>query len=126
LETLLVMAQEKLGENDTNHTLTDRQGHPIHDNHKFPDMVHAFKPDPITNVQSMERFFDFVSLTPEATHMITFLFSPWGITRQLPANARLRGQYLQVGEPGRVSRPRQISLGTAEARDPESHAKRSE
>ena len=51
----------------------------IRDAMKFPDMVHAFKPDPVTNVQDMERFFDFVSLTPEATHMITFLFSPWGI-----------------------------------------------
>lgn len=51
----------------------------IRDAMKFPDMIHAFKPDPVTNVQDMERFFDFVSLTPEATHMITFLFSPWGI-----------------------------------------------
>jgi len=56
----------------------------IRDPLKFPDMVHAFKPDPLTNVQSMERFFDFVSLSPEATHMVTFLFSPWGI----PANYR--------------------------------------
>lgn len=56
----------------------------IRDAIKFPDMVHAFKPDPVTNVQSMERFFDFVSLSPESTHMITFLFSPWGI----PANYR--------------------------------------
>lgn len=56
----------------------------IRDAMKFPDMVHAFKPDPVTNVQSMERFFDFVSQTPEATHMVTFLFSPWGI----PANYR--------------------------------------
>lgn len=56
----------------------------IRDAMKFPDMVHAFKPDPVTNLQSMERFFDFVSNTPEATHMITFLFSPWGI----PANYR--------------------------------------
>ncbi|WP_420849601.1 catalase [Paenibacillus montanisoli] len=56
----------------------------IRDPLKFPDMVHAFKPDPLTNVQDMQRFFDFVSLTPEATHMITFLFSPWGI----PANYR--------------------------------------
>ncbi|ADV66323.1 catalase [Deinococcus maricopensis] len=56
----------------------------IRDAMKFPDMVHAFKPDPITNVQHMGRFFDFVSNTPEAMHMITFLFSPWGI----PANYR--------------------------------------
>lgn len=51
----------------------------IRDAMKFPDMVHAFKPDPLTNVQDMGRFFDFISNTPEALHMVTFLFSPWGI-----------------------------------------------
>ncbi|WP_458093851.1 catalase [Roseomonas sp. WA12] len=51
----------------------------IRDAMKFPDMVHAFKPDPVHNRQQMNRFFDFVSCTPEATHMITHLFSPWGI-----------------------------------------------
>ena len=51
----------------------------IRDPLKFPDMVHAFKPDPIHNRQQMNRFFDFVSMSPEATHMITHLFSPWGI-----------------------------------------------
>ncbi|WP_240763129.1 catalase [Paenibacillus thalictri] len=56
----------------------------IRDPLKFPDMVHAFKPDPVTNVNDPERMFDFLSQSPEATHMVTFLFSPWGI----PANYR--------------------------------------
>ncbi len=56
----------------------------IRDAMKFPDLVHAFKPDPVTNRQDGERIFDFISNTPEALHMITFLFSPWGI----PANYR--------------------------------------
>lgn len=56
----------------------------IRDAMKFPDLVHAFKPDPVTNRQDARRIFDFVSQTPEATHMVTFLFSPWGI----PANYR--------------------------------------
>ncbi len=56
----------------------------IRDAMKFPDLVHAFKPDPVTNCQDGERIFDFISGTPEAMHMITFLFSPWGI----PANYR--------------------------------------
>ncbi len=56
----------------------------IRDALKFPDLVHAFKPDPITNRQDGERIFDFISNTPEALQMITFLFSPWGI----PANYR--------------------------------------
>lgn len=51
----------------------------IRDPLKFPDMVHAFKPDPLHNRQDQNRFFDFVSMSPEATHMITHLFSPWGI-----------------------------------------------
>src|SRR3954449_10440779 len=56
----------------------------IRDAIKFPDMIHAFKPDPVTNRQDMQRFFDFCSLTPEATHMVTWIMSPWGI----PANYR--------------------------------------
>lgn len=56
----------------------------IRDAIKFPDFIHAFKPDPVTNRQDGERQFDFISNTPEALHMITFLFSPWGI----PANYR--------------------------------------
>ncbi len=60
----------------------------IRDAIKFPDVVHAFKPDPVTNRQDARRIFDFISLTPEAMHMITWLFSPWGI----PANYReMRG-----------------------------------
>jgi catalase len=56
----------------------------IRDALKFPDLIHAFKPDPVTNRQDGERIFDFISNTPDAMHMITFLFSPWGI----PANYR--------------------------------------
>lgn len=51
----------------------------IRDAMKFPDMIHAFKNDPVSNVPDSQRMFDFVARTPEATHMITFLFSPWGI-----------------------------------------------
>ncbi len=56
----------------------------IRDAMKFPDMVHSLKPDPITNRQDGGRIFDFMSNTPESVHMLTFLFSPWGI----PANYR--------------------------------------
>lgn len=56
----------------------------IRDAIKFPDFIHSHKPDPVTNRQDANRQFDFVSLTPEAMHMITFVFSPWGI----PANYR--------------------------------------
>jgi catalase len=56
----------------------------IRDAIKFPDLIHSQKPDPVTNRQSGERIFDFICNTPEALHMTTFLFSPWGI----PANYR--------------------------------------
>ena len=42
-------------------------------------MVHAFKPDPLTNRQDRGRFYDFLANTPESTNMFTYLFSPWGI-----------------------------------------------
>lgn len=45
---------------------------------KFPDLIHAFKPAPDTNIQSPNRIWNFLSNTPEATHMITWLFSDSG------------------------------------------------
>jgi len=57
----------------------------IRDAIKFPDMVHAFKGAPDTNMPSASsshnRFWDFISLTPESTHMITWLFSDRGTPR---------------------------------------------
>jgi len=51
----------------------------IRDAMKFPDMVHALKPDPVTNQQDPNRYFDFFSHVPEATHMLTRLYSDLGI-----------------------------------------------
>ncbi|MBO1074658.1 catalase [Roseomonas marmotae] len=51
----------------------------IRDAIKFPDMIHAFKPDPVTNRQEPWRFYDFVAHHPEALHMVTWVKSPWGI-----------------------------------------------
>jgi len=56
----------------------------IRDALKFPDLIHSQKPDPVHNRQTGERIFDFICNTPEAMHMVSFLFSPWGI----PANYR--------------------------------------
>ena len=50
----------------------------IRDAIKFPDMVHAFKPSPDTNLHDPNRFWDFIVNTPESTHMITWLFSDKG------------------------------------------------
>jgi len=56
----------------------------IRDAIKFPDMVHSLKPSPVTNRQDPNRFFDFFSHVPESTHMLTWLYSDFGI----PANLR--------------------------------------
>ena len=57
----------------------------IRDAIKFPDMVHSFKPAPDTNIPTSSsansRFWDFISLTPESTHMITWLFSDRGTVK---------------------------------------------
>ena len=50
----------------------------IRDAIKFPDMVHSLKPSPVTNKQDPNRFFDFFSNVPEATHMLTRLYSDLG------------------------------------------------
>ena len=54
----------------------------IRDAIKFPDMVHAFKGEPNSNIPSSSsshnNFWEFISLTPESTHMIIWLFSDRG------------------------------------------------
>ncbi|OLS39961.1 catalase [Bacillus sp. MRMR6] len=75
----------------------------IRDPLKFPDMVHSFRPDPVTNLTDPERMFDFLCQQPESMHMITFVFSPWGI----PANYRqMQGSgvhaYKWVNEEGKA------------------------
>ncbi|TDE25335.1 catalase [Actinomadura sp. 6K520] len=51
----------------------------IRDAIKFPDVIHALKPDPVTFRQEPARIFDFMSQTPESMHMLVNLFSPRGI-----------------------------------------------
>ena len=51
----------------------------IRDAIKFPDVIHALKPDPVTFHQEPNRIFDFMSQTPECMHMLVNLFSPRGI-----------------------------------------------
>ena len=50
----------------------------IRDAIKFPDMVHSLKPAPDTNIQTPDRYWDFMTLTPESTHMMTWVFSDYG------------------------------------------------
>ena len=50
----------------------------IRDALKFPDMIHAFKPAPDTGVTDLNRFWDFISVNPESTNMITYVYSDLG------------------------------------------------
>ncbi|OVA19570.1 Catalase immune-responsive domain [Macleaya cordata] len=51
----------------------------IRDGMKFPDMVHALKPNPKSHIQENWRILDFFSHHPESLHMFTFLFDDIGI-----------------------------------------------
>ncbi|EHJ49117.1 Catalase [Solidesulfovibrio carbinoliphilus subsp. oakridgensis] len=57
----------------------------IQDAIKFPDLIHAGKPEPNTHIPQAstahDTFWDFISLTPESTHVILWALSDRGITR---------------------------------------------
>ena len=50
----------------------------IRDAMKFPELMHALKPSPKTNLTEPARFWKYISETPEATHMTMWLFSDNG------------------------------------------------
>ena len=45
----------------------------IRDGFKFPDLVHALRPNPANNIQEAWRFLDFLSYHPESAHMVSRL-----------------------------------------------------
>ena len=57
----------------------------IQDAMKFPDLVHAVKPEPHNGMpqagSAHDTFWDFVSLMPESTHMLVWAMSDRGIPR---------------------------------------------
>jgi len=57
----------------------------IQDAMKFPDLVHAAKPEPHNGLPQAstahDTFWDFVSLTPESTHMLMWVMSDRAIPR---------------------------------------------
>jgi catalase len=59
----------------------------IQDGIKFPDLIHAVKPEPDREIPQAatahDTFWDFVSLTPESTHMLMWVMSDRAIPRSL-------------------------------------------
>jgi catalase len=57
----------------------------IQDGIKFPDLVHAVKPEPHNEIpqaaSAHDTFWDFAGLTPESTHMLMWLLSDRAIPR---------------------------------------------
>jgi catalase len=53
----------------------------VRDPYKFPDFIHTQKRDPATNLRNPTAMWDFWSLSPEALHQITILFSDRGLPR---------------------------------------------
>jgi catalase len=57
----------------------------IQDAHKFPDLVHAIKPEPHHEMPQAsaahDNFWDFISLMPEAMHMIMWVLSDRALPR---------------------------------------------
>ncbi len=59
----------------------------IQDAMKFPDLVHAVKPEPHNGMpqaaSAHDTFWDFASLSPETTHMLMWVMSDRGLPRSL-------------------------------------------
>ena len=59
----------------------------IQDAMKFPDLIHAAKPEPNNQIPQAatahDTFWDFASLMPESTHMLMWVMSDRGIPRSL-------------------------------------------
>ena len=59
----------------------------IQDAIKFPDLIHAVKPEPHNEIpqaaSAHDTFYDFISLTPESTHMLMWAMSDRTLPRSL-------------------------------------------
>lgn len=51
----------------------------IRDPYFFPSFIHTQKRNPVTHLKDADMFWDFITLRPETTHQVFFLFSDRGI-----------------------------------------------
>ena len=88
----------------------------IQDAMKFPDLVHALKPEPHHEMpqasSAHDTFWDFVSLMPETTHMLMWVMSDRAHSAQLPDDGRLRRPHLPPGQRARAFRTSSSSTGS--------------
>ena len=86
----------------------------IQDAMKFPDLVHAVKPEPHHQMpqaaSAHDTFWDFVSLMPESTHMLMWVMSDRAIPRSLRDDAGLRRAHLPTRQRSRRLGVREVPL----------------
>ena len=89
----------------------------IQDAMKFPDLVHAAKPEPHFAMPQAstahDTLWDFISLMPESAHMMMWVMSDRAIPAQLPHDAGIRRPYLPPDRGGWRLAFREISLAAA-------------
>ncbi|MEJ7666881.1 MAG: catalase [Hymenobacter sp.] len=70
----------------------------IQDAVKFPDFIHAVKPEPQNEIpqaaSAHDTFYDFISINPESMHMLLWVMSDRGLPRSLAHDGRLRRAHL--------------------------------
>ena len=96
----------------------------IQDAMKFPDLIHAAKPEPHNQMpqaaSAHDTFWDFVSLMPESTHMLMWIMSRPCDPPQLSHDARLWRAYLPPHQLARqiylLQIPLEATLGNPFAR----------
>ena len=80
----------------------------IQDAMKFPDLIHAAKPEPHFAIPQAstahDTFWDFVSLMPESTHMLMWVMSDRAIPRSYRHDAGVRRPYVLSGQCRRGNR----------------------
>ncbi len=88
----------------------------IQDAIKFPDLIHAVKPEPHNEIpqaaSAHDTFWDFISLTPESMHMIMWAMSDRAIPRSLRNDGRFWCAHVSFDQRGGKICVREISLET--------------
>jgi catalase len=86
----------------------------IQDGIKFPDLVHAIKPEPHHEMPQAsaahDTFWDFISLMPESAHMIMWVLSDRALPAQLPHDGGIRRPHLPLDQRAGPVPLRQVPL----------------
>ena len=88
----------------------------IQDAIKFPDLIHSVKMEANSGYpqagSAHDTFWDFVSLTPESTHMLMWAMSDPDVAALAPYDGGLRRPHLPVGQRGGPIELRQVPLAS--------------